>query len=94
MARAVGVRRSLFRKRGEPRWDGMCPEGKHGADFPGQPCKSCIDDAFKMVEAFMRATGYSVLRLLPKGSAESAVLEHAVTARFADILLHGNPSSG
>jgi hypothetical protein len=27
------------------KWNGLCPAGKHGLDYEGQPCDRCPDDA-------------------------------------------------
>ena len=29
----------------EPQWSGICPTGKHGLDYEGQPCDVCAHDA-------------------------------------------------
>jgi hypothetical protein len=29
----------------EPQWSGMCPTGKHGLDYEGQPCDVCAHNA-------------------------------------------------
>ena len=39
------IGRPLLATNEEPvqRWNGMCPAGKHGLDFQGQPCDRCAE---------------------------------------------------